>query len=262
MPSLPALLLLTVVMPAADDVQTDSLPSIAEHADGMSRQAGFFPFYKDQQNGAVLAEVSTAGEPFLYASGLSSGLGSNPVGLDRGQWGQTRMCVFKRVGKRVFLIEQNTAFRASSNNAAERQAVADSFADSIFWATDIVAATDDRVLINLDSLLLRDAHQVVSTLRRTDQGDYKFDASLSYVELERCKARAKSSLIMSQESSFSRSTSIARDWYHLERITTLQEVHDKIESLTVPAVLDFVKSHPAADFTILTIGPQELENRS
>lgn len=193
MPSVPALLLLTVIMPAADDVQTDSLPSIAEHTDGMSRQAGFFPFYKDQQNGAVLAEVSTAGEPFLYASGLSSGLGSNPVGLDRGQWGQTRMCVFKRVGKRVFLIEQNTAFRASSNNAAERQAVADSFADSIFWATDVVAATDNRVLINLDSLLVRDAHQVVSTLRRTDQGDYKFDASLSYVELGRCKAFPKNS---------------------------------------------------------------------
>lgn len=188
-----AVLLLTTVSVFAADDAGDSLPAIAEHTTGMQRQAGFFPFFKDAQNGSVLAEIATDGEPFLYASGLSSGLGSNPVGLDRGQWGQTRLCVFKRVGKRVYLIEQNTAFRASSNNTAERRAVEDSFADSIFWATDVVAETDDRVLIDLHSLLVRDAHQVVSTLRRTDQGDYQFDESLSYVELDRCKAFPRNS---------------------------------------------------------------------
>lgn len=77
-------------------------------------------------------------------------------------------------------------------------------------------------------------------------------------ELERCKARAKSSLIMQQESTYARSGSIARDWFYLGRITTLQEVRDEIDSLTPAIVLDYVKRHPADDLNVLTIGPQEL----
>jgi predicted Zn-dependent peptidase len=78
-------------------------------------------------------------------------------------------------------------------------------------------------------------------------------------ELSRCKARAKSALIMQQESTVARSSSIARDWYHLDRVTTLAEVRDKIDALCVKDVLDYVHAHPAEDFTILTIGPQPLE---
>lgn len=78
-------------------------------------------------------------------------------------------------------------------------------------------------------------------------------------ELDRCKARAKSSLIMQQESSASRASSIARDWYHLRRVTTLDEVRNKIEALTVKTVLEHVHAYPARDFTILTLGPKPLE---
>jgi predicted Zn-dependent peptidase len=78
-------------------------------------------------------------------------------------------------------------------------------------------------------------------------------------ELDRCKARAKSSLIMQQESSSSRASSIARDWYHLGRVTTLDEVRGRIEELTVPMLLEHIHAHPARDFTILTLGPQPLE---
>lgn len=170
------------------EIPPTGFSSIEERTAGLTRHSGCFPFFSDHNDGTILAEVAANGEPFLYASGLSSGLGSNPVGLDRGQWGKTRLCVFKRVGKRVFLIQQNTSFRATSNNSAERAAVNDSFADSIFWATDVVAESDNRVLIDLRSLLIRDAHQVVSSLKRGEQGDYKFDASLSHIELDRCKA--------------------------------------------------------------------------
>jgi predicted Zn-dependent peptidase len=81
-------------------------------------------------------------------------------------------------------------------------------------------------------------------------------------ELARCKARAKTSLIMQQESSIARSSSIARDWYHLGRVTTLDEVRSKIDALTVASVLDYVHRHPAGNFTMLTIGPQPLEEPS
>jgi predicted Zn-dependent peptidase len=77
-------------------------------------------------------------------------------------------------------------------------------------------------------------------------------------ELDRCKARAKSSLIMAQESSGSRAASLARNWYHLGRVITLDEVRTHIEELTVARVLDYVHRHPARDMSILTIGPEPL----
>lgn len=78
-------------------------------------------------------------------------------------------------------------------------------------------------------------------------------------ELDRCKARAKSSLIMQQESTTSRATSIARDWHFLKRIQTLDDIRRDIDSLTTEGVLDYIHAHPARDFTILTIGPQALK---
>jgi len=77
-------------------------------------------------------------------------------------------------------------------------------------------------------------------------------------ELDRCQARAKSALIMAQESSGSRAASLARNWYHLGRVVSLDEVRQRIDALTVPAILDHLHAHPAQDFSILTIGPQVL----
>ena len=87
----------------------------------------------------------------------------------------------------------------------------------------------------------------------------KLGDGIAEEELDRCKARAKSSLIMQQESTLARSSSIARDWYHLGRVTTLDEVRQRIDALTTRSVLDYVHAHPARDFTILTIGPQPLD---
>ena len=78
-------------------------------------------------------------------------------------------------------------------------------------------------------------------------------------ELERCKARAKSSLIMQQESTTSRASSIARDWHFLKRVQTLDDIQREIDSLTVDSVLDYIHQHPARDFTVLTIGPNPLK---
>ena len=78
-------------------------------------------------------------------------------------------------------------------------------------------------------------------------------------ELDRCKAGAKSSLIMQQESTRSRAGSLARDWYHLGRVRPLAEVRREIDGLTTTRVLDYVCTHPADDVTILTLGPKSLE---
>ena len=78
-------------------------------------------------------------------------------------------------------------------------------------------------------------------------------------ELQRCKARAKSSLVMQQESSRGRAGSLARNWFFLEETRTLDDVRQKIDALTVDSILEFVHRRPAQDFTVLTIGPEELK---
>lgn len=78
-------------------------------------------------------------------------------------------------------------------------------------------------------------------------------------ELDRCKARAKSSLVMQQESTMSRAGSIARDWLHLGRVTTLDEVRQKVDALTIEDVQQYAEQYPADDFDIVTIGPEPLQ---
>ncbi len=97
------------------------------------------------------------------------------------------------------------------------------------------------------------------TLDVTLQELIRLGQGISEDELDRCKARAKSSLIMQQESSSSRASSNARDWYHLGRVTTLEEVRHKIESLTVSSLLEHIARFPAKNFTVLTLGPEPLE---
>lgn len=78
-------------------------------------------------------------------------------------------------------------------------------------------------------------------------------------ELSRLKAQIKSSLIMQQESSRSRSASIAGDWYHLGRVRTLEEVSQIIDGLSCESINSYLAAHPPRDFSIVTLGPSELE---
>jgi predicted Zn-dependent peptidase len=78
-------------------------------------------------------------------------------------------------------------------------------------------------------------------------------------ELARLKARIKSSLIMQQESSSSRSASIARDWYHLGRVRSLDEVSALVDGLNSQRINAYLAEHPPRDFTVVTLGPDELE---
>lgn len=104
-----------------------------------------------------------------------------------------------------------------------------------------------------------DVSQAQQTLDVTVQEMVRLEEGIEQAELDRCKARAKSSLIMQQESTIARSRSIAYDWYYLERIRTLSEIRDTIDALTIDSVLDYIRQHPAKDFTVLTIGPHPLK---
>src|SRR5436190_1547279 len=130
------------VVPAAgaQAPQTPAQPlTISSRVAGLQQIDGFVPLYWDARRGHLLMEVDRFDTELLYVMSLSAGLGSNLVGLDRGQPGTTQVVVFERVGPQVLLVARNYQFRASSGNSAERQAVADSFASSVLWGFTVDA---------------------------------------------------------------------------------------------------------------------------
>lgn len=80
-------------------------------------------------------------------------------------------------------------------------------------------------------------------------------------ELTRLKARIKSGLIMQQESSASRSSAMARDWYLLGRVRPLDEIASLVDALTADSINAYLKKNPPRDFTVVTLGPSPLEVR-
>lgn len=78
-------------------------------------------------------------------------------------------------------------------------------------------------------------------------------------ELETMRAGLKSSLVMAQESSMSRSGSLASDWFHLGRVRSIGEISSALDALTPESVSDYAASQAANDLTILTLGPNALD---
>ncbi|WP_225986539.1 zinc-dependent metalloprotease [Rufibacter sp. LB8] len=154
---------------------------------GMQKFAGYFPFYWDEATGKVFLEIDKLDQQFLYVSSLPAGLGSNDIGLDRGQLGGTHVVYFQKVGPKVLLVEPNQNYRAMNGNPAEEQAVAQSFAQSTLWGFKVEATDGNRVLVDATDFLLRDAHDVVGSIRRSRQGSYRLDASRSAMYLPRTK---------------------------------------------------------------------------
>src|SRR6201994_3564017 len=105
----------------------------------MRHLPGFFDLHWDEKKGALWMEVDRFGSEFLYVDSLPAGLGSNDVGLDRGQPGESRVVSFERVGPKVLLVQHNEQYRATSENALERQSVAEAFATSAIWGGTIGA---------------------------------------------------------------------------------------------------------------------------
>jgi hypothetical protein len=162
-------------------------PPIAEKTAGLEKLDGFVPLYWDAKQGRMLIEIARWKQEFLYVSSLPAGVGSNDIGLDRGQLGRTRVVRFERIGPKVLLVQSNLEFRADSKDEAERRAVRESFAESVLWGFEVLAEDGERVLADATAFLLRDAHGLPDRLKNARQGDYRLDASRSAFFLERTK---------------------------------------------------------------------------
>ena len=90
------------------------------------------------------------------------------------------------------MVQPNYNFRASSDNPAERRAVADAFARSVLWGFTSAAETGERVLVDATDFFLRDATNSATRLR---PGNYRVDKSRSAIHLPQTKAFPKNTEI-------------------------------------------------------------------
>lgn len=163
------------------------LPSVDEKTKEMKKYEGFFNFYWDDANGKIWLDINKFDSEFLYVTTLPAGLGSNDVGLDKGLLTDTRIVKFSRVGRKILMIQPNYSFRANSTNPFERRAVENSFAQSTIWGFTVEAESHGHVLVDATDFLLRDAGNVINSVRRLKQGNFAVDKSRSAIYLPNTK---------------------------------------------------------------------------
>ncbi len=188
-----AVFLLALVAPSAfAKAKSEVQPTDAAAATrGTEHVAGFLEVYRDSAKGRILLGINAFDEPLLLISSLPSGVGSNDIGLDRGQSGESHLVEFRRVGPRVLLVEDNTRFRAVSSNADEAMSVREAFAESVLWAGDVVGEAgggEGEVIIDVSSLLTSDRHGISRQLAQAGQGKYEIDEKRSVVSLVDAKS--------------------------------------------------------------------------
>lgn len=160
---------------------------IADKTKNMKRFDGYFTFWWDAANGKIWLQVDKLDKEFLYVNSLPAGLGSNDIGLDRGLIGGSRIVFFNKVGKKLFLVQPNYSYRASSNDKNEQRAVRESFAQSTIASFVVDEDEGDKVLVDATSFFVRDAQNVADRIRNMRQGTYVFSEPRSAMYMANTK---------------------------------------------------------------------------
>ena len=158
------------------------------NANELDKFKGFFDFSYDESKDKIFLEVDKLDYEFLYIGSLASGIGSNDIGLDRGQLGLEKLVKFVKKGNKILLVEPNLYYRAQTENISEKKSVEQAFAKSVIFGFEIVETNDEHYLIDFTPFLLYDRHGVAKRLRDLKQGSYKVDKSKSAIEIFNTKA--------------------------------------------------------------------------
>jgi hypothetical protein len=124
---------------ASDNQEPQKPPaSLADRTQPMRHLPGLLPLDWEAKTGKLYLEVPLTGNAdhtrsadYLYADSLPYGMGSNDIGLDRGQVSEGRLVHFERTGPKVLLIAPNSEFRTTSTEPAAQLVVAQSFPSSV-----------------------------------------------------------------------------------------------------------------------------------
>jgi len=182
---LPALFL---ILAGCGQPTAGGAPDFLSELDGFERLPGYFDLYWDERKGRLIIQIDRFDDEFLYQSSMARGVGSNDIGLDRGQLGATKVVRFQRSGPKVLMIEDNIDYRAVSDNADEQDAVDESFATSVIWGFEALGERDGSVFVDATDFLIRDAHGISARLAEMGEGSFTPDASRSAVYMPMTKA--------------------------------------------------------------------------
>ena len=155
------------------------------------KHEGYVTFYYDESTDKIFLQIENFEQEFLYVNSLSEGIGSNDIGLDRGQLGNTRIVKFMKAGNKLLLIQPNQDYRAITDNLEEKKSVEQAFAKSVIHGFVIKETNQGKYLVDATSFFMRDAHGVQGRLSVRKQGSYSLDKSRSAISLERTKAFPK-----------------------------------------------------------------------
>ncbi|NRB82959.1 MAG: zinc-dependent metalloprotease [Winogradskyella sp.] len=156
--------------------------------DNLKTYEGFFDFYYEDNTDKIYLKVKRLNQDFLYVNSLASGVGSNDIGLDRGQLGNNRVVYFEKAGNKLLLIQPNLKYRANTSNQLEKKSIEQAFAKSVLFGFKILSQENGEYIIDMTPFLMQDAHHVANRLKSRKEGTYKIDASKSALALERTKA--------------------------------------------------------------------------
>lgn len=175
-------------------------PGMSARIAGLQKKDGFFSYYWDDKKGEFLLELHPAAldREFLYFTSLGSGIGSTEMFADRSSFGASTLCRLRRAGMKVLVIQENTSFRASNGSPDLKHSIDISFPVSVIAALPIEAEQDGTVLVNANSLLLRDAFDLLSQLRHpsraiggrvirgqsSDSASWRLDSERSIIDLD------------------------------------------------------------------------------
>jgi len=135
-------------------------------------ETSLLPVRTEAAKGRILLTLPAPGDDgvamrLLYNTALKTGLGSAPLGLDRGRIGNTQLLAFRRIGGKIAVQFENPRFRASAGLPAQQRAVASDFGISTVWMTDIAETLPDgRVVIDLAPFLALDTLGIAASLNQ------------------------------------------------------------------------------------------------
>ena len=181
------LVLAAPIASQAEVAKPDGDKSIAEFTTAMQHLPGFVDLHVDAKADRIYLELSEFGQELLYATAQASGLGSNPIGLDRGSLGPQHVIEFRRAGQKILVLAKNFRFRAISESARERLAVAESFAPSVIASLPVKAETGESVVVDATDFFIRDATNAGRRLGG-DKAAYRVDKQRSALWQERTKS--------------------------------------------------------------------------
>ena len=155
------------------------IPNLSEFISDLDKKEGYLNFYWDDNKGKIYLEIKNLNQELIYINYLSAGIGSNDLGLDRGQIGGTRIIKFVKMGPKILMVQPNYKYRAISNNEEEIKSVEDAFAKSTLWGFQIVASDKNKYLIDISDFVIRDSHRISQRLAQRNQGSFKVDKNAS-----------------------------------------------------------------------------------